>query len=82
MNIMRIIIYVLIGTVPLLIGHMCEALLNIYDLIKGDCRVRNDSKYMEYLWIFFTAVSVLFTICLMILVFIVLFNVFKTGIKK
>lgn len=70
----------IIGSTPLIIGHLCEALLNVFDLIRGDCRVRQESKYMEYLWVFFVAVMVLFTICLIVLVFIVVFEAFKTGI--
>lgn len=82
---MRIIINILIGLmfiglVPMIIGYMYELLLNVNDMIKGNCKVRDDSKFIESLWKYFVVILVLFTICLIILVFTVIFRSFSTGV--
>lgn len=82
---MRIIINLLIGLmfiglVPMIIGHLWELLLNVYDIIKGNCKVREDSKFMEGLWKYFVVITALFVICLIALVFLVIFSAFTKGV--
>lgn len=82
---MRIIISILIGLmfiglVPMIIGYVWELLLNVYDMVRGNCSVRDDSKFIESLWKYFVVILVLFVICLMILVFMVIFRSFTTGV--
>ena len=81
---MKIIIFILmgltfIGSVPLLLSYMWDLILEVYDLIRGNCTVRPESSFTENAWKFFVATVALFTIFLVVLVFIVLFGVFKTG---
>lgn len=82
---MRIIISILIGLmfiglIPMIIGYVWELLLNVYDMVRGNCSVRDDSKFIESLWKYFVVILVLFVICLMILVFMVIFRSFTTGV--
>lgn len=82
---MRIIINILIGLmfiglVPMIIGYLWELLINAYDIIRGNCKVRDDSKFMESLWKYFVVIVALFVICLVILVFTVIFRSFSTGV--
>lgn len=82
---MKIIIFILmgltfIGSVPLLLSYTWDLLLDVYDLIIGNCTVRPESSLTENAWKFFIVTLVLFTICLIILVFTVLFRVIKTGV--
>ena len=82
---MKIIILVLIGltfigSVPLILSYTWDLLLDVYDLIRGNCTVRQESSLTENAWKFFIVTLVLFTICLIILVFTVLFRVIKTGV--
>lgn len=82
---MKIIIFVLIGltfigSVPLILSYTWDLLLDVYDLIRGNCTVRQESSLTENAWKFFIVTLVLFTICLIILVFTVLFRVIKTGV--
>ncbi len=82
---MKIIIFILmgltfIGSVPLLLSYMWDLILNVYDLISGKCTIREESSFTENAWKFFVFTLVLFTICLIILVFTVLFRVIKTGV--
>lgn len=82
---MRIIISILIGLmfiglVPMIIGYVWELLLNVYDMVRGNCSVRDDSRFIESLWKYFVVILVLFVICLMILVFMVIFRSFTTGV--
>ena len=82
---MRIIINILIGLmfiglVPMIIGYLWELLINAYDIIRGNCKVRDDSKFMESLWKYFVVIVALFVICLIILVFTVIFRSFSTGV--
>lgn len=82
---MKIIIFILmgltfIGSVPLILSYTWDLLLDVYDLIRGNCTVRQESSLTENAWKFFIVTLVLFTICLIILVFTVLFRVIKTGV--
>lgn len=82
---MKIIIFILmgltfIGSVPLILSYTWDLILDVYDLIKGNCTVRQESSLTENAWKFFVVTLVLFTICLIILVFTVLFRVIKTGV--
>ena len=81
---MKIIIFILmgltfIGSVPLLLSYTWDLILNVYDLIRGNCTVRQESTFTENAWKFFVVTVALFTIFLVVLVFIVLFGVIKTG---
>lgn len=82
---MKIIIFILmgltfIGSVPLLLSYMWDLILEVYDLIRGNCTVRPESSLTENAWKFFVVTLVLFTIFLTVLVFTVLFRVIKTGV--
>lgn len=82
---MKIIIFILmgltfIGSVPLILSYIWDLILDVYDLIRGNCAVRQESSLTESMWKFFVITLVLFTICLIILVFTVLFRVIKTGV--
>lgn len=82
---MKIIIFILmgltfIGSVPLLLSYMWDLILDVYDLIRGNCTVRPESSLTESMWKFFVITLVLFTIFLTVLVFTVLFRVIKTGV--
>lgn len=82
---MKIIIFILmgltfIGSVPLLLSYMWDLILEVYDLIRGNCIVRPESSLTENAWKFFVVTLVLFTIFLIVLVFTVLFRVIKTGV--
>lgn len=82
---MRIIINILIGLmfiglVPMIIGYMWELLLNVYDMVIGNCNVRDDNKFIESLWKYFVVILVLFVICLIILIFAIIFRSFTTGV--
>lgn len=82
---MKIIINVLIGLmfialIPMIIGYVWELLLNVYDMIRGNCSVRDDSKFMESLWKYFVVILVLFVICLIVLVLSIIFRSFTTGV--
>lgn len=82
---MKIIIFILmgltfIGSVPLILSYTWDLILDVYNLIKGNCTVRQESSLTENAWKFFIVTLVLFTICLIILVFTVLFRVIKTGV--
>lgn len=82
---MKIIIFILIGltfigSVPLLLSYIWDLLLNLHDLISGNCTIREESKFTEDMWKFFVVTVGLFTIFLVALVFVVLFRVLKTGV--
>lgn len=82
---MKIIIFILmgltfIGSVPLLLSYMWDLILDVYDLIRGNCTVRPESSLIENAWKFFVVTLVLFTIFLIVLVFTVLFRVIKIGV--
>ena len=82
---MKIIINVLIGLmfialIPMIIGYVWELLLNVYDMIRGNCSVRDDSKFIESLWKYFVVILVLFVICLIVLVLSIIFRSFTTGV--
>ena len=82
---MKIIIFVLIGltfigSVPLILSYTWDLILDVYDLIRGNCTVRQESSLTENAWKFFIVTLVLFTIFLIVLVFTVLFRVIKTGV--
>ena len=81
---MKIIINILIGLmfitlVPMIIGYIWELLLNVYDMIRGNCSVRDGSKLVESLWKYFVVILVLFVLCLIVLVLSVIFRVFTIG---
>lgn len=82
---MKIIIFILIGltfigSVPLILSYIWDLILEVYDLIRGNCTVRPESSLTESMWKFFMVTLVLFTICLIVLVFAILFRVIKTGV--
>lgn len=82
---MKIIINILIGLmfialIPMIIGYVWELLLNVYDMIRGNCSVRDDSKFIESLWKYFVVILVLFVICLIVLVLSIIFRSFTTGV--
>lgn len=82
---MKIIINILIGLmfiglIPMIIGYVWELLLNVYDMIRGNCSVRDDSKFIESLWKYFVVILVLFIICLIVLVLSIIFRSFTTGV--
>lgn len=82
---MKIIIFILIGltfigSIPLILSYTWDLILEVYDLIRGNCTVRPESSLTESMWKFFMVTLVLFTICLIVLVFTVLFRVIKTGV--
>ena len=82
---MKIIINILIGLmfialIPMIIGYVWELLLNVYDMIRGNCSVRDDSKFIESLWKYFIVILVLFVICLIVLVLSIIFRSFTTGV--
>lgn len=82
---MKIIVFILIGlmfigSVPLILSYMWDLILEVYDLIRGNCTVKPESSLTESMWKFFMVTLVLFTICLIVLVFTVLFRVIKTGV--
>ena len=82
---MKIIIFILIGltfigSVPLILSYMWDLILEVYDLIRGNCTVRPESRLTESMWKFFVATVALFTIFLVVLVFVILFRVIKTGV--
>lgn len=82
---MKIIIFILIGltfigSVPLILSYTWDLILEVYDLIRGNYTVRPESSLTESMWKFFIVTLVLFTICLIVLVFVILFRVIKTGV--
>ena len=82
---MKIIIFILIGltfigSIPLILSYTWDLILEVYDLIRGNCTVRPESSLTESMWKFFMVTLVLFTICLIVLVFAILFRVIKTGV--
>lgn len=75
-----LIILMLLGATPLVFGHLYELILEVSDLIRGKCTPRDTSPLMVGIWKYFTVMLVLFCICLVILVFLGIFNAFTKGV--
>lgn len=75
-----LIILMLLGATPLVLGYLYELILEVSDLVRGKCTPRDTSPLMIGIWKYFTVMLVLFCVCLVILTFLGIFNAFTKGI--